>query len=119
MPNNILLFPPGSFGGGGGGGGGSPLPLVTKAANYTILPTDSIILVDTSGGAFTLTLPDPAALSGKIYYIVDKAGALNTNNLTLARFAAEMIEGLAASKVFQTNWGGWNVTTDGTNWYVW
>jgi len=96
----------------------SPIGLVTKVANYTILVSDRIILVDTSGGAFTLTLPDPAKSIGILFRIIDKAGTLQTNNLTLAQFAAEMIEGLAASKVFQTNWGGWDVVSDGTNWYI-
>ena len=95
-----------------------PLPLVTKIANYTILVSDRIILVDTSGGAFTLTLPDPSKAAGIPFKIVDSAGFLQTNNLTLARFAAEMIEGVAASKAFQTNWGGWTVFSNGVNWFV-
>jgi hypothetical protein len=118
MPNNILLFPPASFGGGGGGGGSTPLNVVTRSGNSSISATDGFILVDTSGGAFTLTLPNPASVTGQPFYIVDKTGFLSTNNLTLARFAAEMIEGLAASKVFQTSWGGWIVFSDGTDWYV-
>ena len=96
----------------------SPIGKVSKSANYTIIVSDRIIFVDTSGGAFTLTLPDPSKVQGIIFRIIDTGGALNTNNLTLARFAAEMIEGLAASKVFQTNWGGWDVVSDGTNWYI-
>lgn len=90
----------------------------TKTANYTILSTDSIIFCDTTGGAFTLTLPSPTALAGKVYRIIDTGGAFQTNNLTLARSAAESIEGLAASKVLQTNWGYFEVTTNGTNWFV-
>lgn len=91
---------------------------VTKTANYTILSTDNIIFVDTSGGAFTLTLPSPTSLGGKFYRIIDTAGTLSTNNLTLARSAAEKIEGLAASKLFSTDWGGWTVTTNGTDWFI-
>lgn len=96
----------------------SPIGKVTKIANYTITVSDRIIFVSTSGGAFTLTLPDPSKVQGIIFRIIDTGGVLNTNNLTLARFAAEMIEGLAASKLFQTNWGGWDVISDGTNWYI-
>ena len=90
----------------------------TKNANYTILVTDSIIFVDTSGGSFTLTLPSPALSVGKLFYVIDSTGFLSTNGLTLARFAAENIEGLAADKVFLTSWGGWTVTTNGTDWFV-
>ena len=74
--------------------------------------------MDTSGGSFTLTLPSPALSVGKLFYVIDSTGFLSTNGLTLARFAAENIEGLAADKVFLTSWGGWTVTTNGTDWFV-
>ncbi len=93
-------------------------PFVTKTANYTILSTDGIIFCDTSGGAFTLTLPSPTALGGKIYRIIDTKGFFQSNNLTLAPSGAEKIEGLAASKVLRTPWGWFTVTTDSTDWYV-
>lgn len=96
----------------------SPIGQVSKTANYTIIASDRIIFADTSGGAFTLTLPDPSTVRGIVFRIFDTGGAFQANNLTLARFAGEMIEGLAASKVFQTNWGGWDITSDGTNWYI-
>lgn len=88
----------------------------TKTANYTITTTDSIIFVDTSGGAFTLTLPSPTA--GKVFQLIDTKGTLSTNNLTLAPSAAEKISGIAASKLFSTDWGGWRIVTNGTDWYV-
>jgi hypothetical protein len=94
------------------------LTTTTKTANYTITTSDDVIFCDTSGGAFTLTLPSPTGKSGMKFTIIDKAGAFNTNNLTLARSASEKIEGLAASKVLQTNWGWFDVITDGTDWYV-
>jgi hypothetical protein len=96
----------------------SPIGEVSKTANYTIQVSDRIIFVDTSGGAFTLTLPDPSKVRGVIFRIIDTGGTLQANPLTLARFAAEMIEGLAASKLFYTNWGGWDVVSNGTNWYI-
>lgn len=92
--------------------------LSTKTSNYTILSTDSVILVDSSGGAFNLTLPSPSGMSGKIYRIVDSTGNLGTNNVTLVRAASEKISGIAASRILQTDWGGWNLVTDGTDWYL-
>jgi hypothetical protein len=92
--------------------------VTSKSGNYSLLASDQIALVDTSGGSFTLTLPDPSTVSGHFFYIVDQTGSLGMNPLTLARFAAEMIEGVASSKVFQTAWGGWTVFSDGTNWFV-
>jgi len=93
-------------------------PLVTKTANYTILSTDGTILCDTSGGAFTLTLPSPSGLSGQIWRVIDSTGFFQSNNLTLAPHSTEKIEGLAASKVLQTPWGWFTITTNGTDWFV-
>jgi len=90
----------------------------TKTANYTMVATDSIIFCDTSGGAFTLTLPSPSTVTGRVFKIIDSTGSFNTNNLTLARSASEKIEGLAASKVLQTAWGWFNVVSNGTDWFV-
>lgn len=92
--------------------------LSTKTSNYTLLSTDSTIIADTSGGAFTITLPNPAGLSGKIFRIIDAKGNFNSNNLTLARFGGELISGVSSSKILQTQWGWFQITTDGTNWWV-
>lgn len=88
------------------------------AANDTLLPIDGTILLDSSGGAFNLTLCDPATVIGTVFRLVDKTGFLNANNVTLVRFAGELIEGLAASKLLQTNWGFWQLVSDGTDWYI-
>jgi len=49
------------------GSGGSLPNVVTKTTTYTVLTTDDIILCDSSGGAFTLTLPTASGVSGQIY----------------------------------------------------
>lgn len=103
--------------------GSSPaLKFVTKTANYTILITDNIIYVDTSGGAFTLTLPNPTTFSTAtttgLFRIIDVGGTLNTNNLSLARFGSEKIAGLAATKLLQTDWGAWSITTNNVDWFI-
>ena len=85
---------------------------------YTILSTDDYLFVDTSGGAVTLNLPNPTLFGfSKAYHLIDKAGTFDTNNCTVAPFAAEKLEGLAASKAFQTAWGGWTIATDQIDWY--
>ncbi|HUK32705.1 MAG TPA: hypothetical protein VLV86_02275 [Vicinamibacterales bacterium] len=96
--------------------------LVTKTTTYVITLQDfyggQVFLVDTSGGPFTMTLPNPATLSGYSIKLKGSTGSLATNNLTLARFGSEKIENVAASKVFQTNYGSWQIYCDGTNWWV-
>jgi hypothetical protein len=95
---------------------------VTKTSNYTILSTDHIIYVDTSGGPFTLTLPSPASVSTstttQTFQIIDTKGFLSTNNLTLAPSGSEKIEGLATSRIFETDWAGWNITTNNVDWFI-
>lgn len=95
--------------------------VVTKSANYTLLTTDNNtrFLLDTSGGAFNLTLLSAAtAGSGYGFYMVDSTGSFATNNLTLVPNGTDKISGLNANKIFQTNWGGWYVFTNGTDWFV-
>ena len=95
---------------------------VSKTANYTLdssTQKDIYVFADTSGGAFTLTLPAPAtAGSGRTYIVIDKGAAFNTNNLTLARNSTETINGTAGNKALTIARGIYFITTDGTNWFV-
>lgn len=97
--------------------GGLKVTRRTITANLTIDTTtsDYLILCNHSG-AITVTLPTPT--DGRNLVIKDISGAANTNNVTIARHASEKIEGLAASFIFQTNWGVLNIYSDGTDWYL-
>ena len=66
----------------GGGGGGSISPWLLKTANYTAVTLDRIV-ADTSGGAFTITLP-ASPTTGMSVEITDGSNWA-TNNLTVAR----------------------------------
>ncbi len=84
------------------------------ASPYSIQPSDKLLLVDTTGGAVTLVLPDPTQ-----YYtlqIKDAKGNFGTNAVTLQQHASEKIEGIAASLVLSANWGNYKLQADGTNW---
>ncbi len=89
----------------------------TITGNYTIVAGDanSILFVSTAA-ARQLTLPTPTA--GFKITIKDKTGQAQTNNITVVRAASEQIEGVAASKIFQTNWGCWTLVSDGTDWFI-
>lgn len=82
------------------------------------LSTDRQVNADTTGGAFTLTLPAPA--HGIEFYVKDSAaaGSWGTNNLTLAPYGAEKIEGVAASRAFAADYGSFRVYSDGTDWFL-
>lgn len=89
----------------------------TISGNYTIVSGDanSVLFVDTSA-ARQITLPAP--VSGFQITIKDKSGLAQTNNITVVRAGSEQIEGVAASKILQTNWGSWKLINDGTNWFM-
>lgn len=93
-----------------------PAFTVTSINSNTSGALDIVYLVDTSGGAFNFTLPAP--VSGHRIVIKDKTGSFQTNNLSVLQHSSELIEGLAATKLLQTNWGAWSFFTDGTNWYM-
>lgn len=97
--------------------GGLNVTTRTITANLTIDTTTSdYIIFCNQSGAITLTLPAPT--NGRMLVIKDSSGTAATNNITLAQHASEKIEGLAASKILQTNFGSWTFTSDGTDWWM-
>lgn len=90
--------------------------LISTVTSNTSAVSGRTYMADTSGGAFNITLPTPA--SGVFVAIKDSTGSFGTNNLTVVRNGSEMIEGVAASKVLQTNWGSSTFVSDGTNWFM-
>ena len=66
---------------------------VVKTTTYTGVANDGIF-ADTSGGAWTLTMPTGSL--GDEIGVVDYAGTFDTNNLTIAPASGEKIQGEAA-----------------------
>lgn len=64
--------------------------VVSQSATYTILDSDFLILLDTSGGAFTITLPSVALNIGRIYHVKLENGG---SNLTIAPDGSDTIDG--------------------------
>lgn len=95
--------------------GASDVVSVT-ATPHTPASTTYIFNVTTASLAITINLPDPALRNN--YRINDISGNAETNNITLNRFGSETIEGVAANKILQTNYGGWDIFSDGTNWVI-
>jgi len=86
-------------------------------SNYTIKHdlTYNTIRVDASGGAVTITLPDPSeTLQRSIRILVDNS----SNTVTLARNGGEQIDGVAANTTLTAGPNAVQVTTDGANWYT-
>lgn len=99
--------------------GGLKLTQRSTSSNLTIdtTTTDLVVLVDTTGGAVTITMPSHS--SGRIVKIKDKGGVAETNNITIARAGGTgNIEGIAASKVLSTNYGAWTFISDNSAWWM-
>lgn len=96
--------------------GGIQYPSAAKTADYTMLESDHIILVDSTSGARTITLP-PATLAGQIVRI--KRTDASANNSTVSRAGSDTIEG-ANTVTLAAQYDSVTLIADGTaTWYVW
>jgi hypothetical protein len=86
-----------------------------KTANYTAADKEGI-LADTSGGAFTVTLPATPDVGDQVF-IADPTGDWGTNNLTIGR-NGETIAGVAQDLVCDISGVSVQVVYDGTTWAV-
>lgn len=86
----------------------------TITANYTATANDWLFLCDTSGGAITITLPDPATISGK-HWIFKKIASSHT--VTIDTADDSTIDGSATFTMNANNETHW-IVTDGTNYYL-
>lgn len=89
------------------------LPVATKTAAYTLTTADRIILADTTGGAFSLTLPAPSGATGIPFQVKQKAG---NNALTVAT-ASGTIDG-AGTFVFPGVNSAYTFISDGTSYFI-
>jgi len=93
---------------------------LTKTANYTAVAGDNI-LADTSGGAFTITLP-ASPVAGNTIHILDAAASFDNNNLTVARNGKKIqgatndltitTENTGIGLVFYNDTYGWRILVD-------
>jgi hypothetical protein len=87
--------------------------LVSKTAAYTATSTDSVILVDATSGAVTITFPTAVGIGGKAYTI--KKIDSSTNDVTVDGNGAETIDGAANYKLY-TQYDSVEMMSDNTNW---
>ncbi len=88
----------------------------TKTTTYTALSTDDLILGDTSGGGWTLSLPSSASVgAGKKYKV--KKTTNDANALTIDANSTETIDGVLTFALY-TQYDSVEIETDGSNWYV-
>jgi hypothetical protein len=91
------------------------LAIVAKTANYTLTQDDDTVTGDTSGGAFTLTLPTAVNRSGSEYTL--KKTDSSANVLTIATTSAQTIDGASNAYLGYQN-DSITLVSDGTNWRI-
>jgi hypothetical protein len=80
---------------------GLQLGIGSQTANYTMLPTDSVIFANAQSGTFTVTLP-PAAYSGKVALVIRTDGT-GGNTVSVAAGSGDSISGGSVSLNGQGN----------------
>lgn len=91
------------------------LEYVVKTANYTVVDKQGV-LADTSGGAFTVTLPVTPAAGAQVV-VADAGSSWATNNLTIGRNGST-IGGLAQDLVCDITGASVQLVYDGSTWEV-
>jgi len=90
------------------GGGGGVAYTAVKTANYTAANNDGV-LTDTTGGAFTVTLPSSPSV-GNIVLVIDSLSQWGTNNLTIDPTGSIKIAGNTAGDTLVCDITGATVT---------
>lgn len=95
-----------------------PLPATNNVASistgYTARVTDTAIICDCNAAGFQVTLPAASIVPGKQFSILKVDATVNV--LVLAT-ASGNING-AASQNTNTQYTGWTVISDGTNYFI-
>lgn len=88
---------------------------IAKTTTYTAVAGDTL-LVDTSGGSFTITLPASPA-TGNTVYFQDAKGTWFTSPLTIGR-NGQTIMGAAEDFTASSNNAGFGLVYNGSDWRV-
>lgn len=91
------------------------------AGNLTIDAADTFdLLLVSTAATRSITLPLASGVAaGRRYKLKDITGSAQTNNITVIRSGSDSIEGVSGNKILQTNFGAWELVSDGSAaWYL-
>ncbi len=88
-----------------------PIRTITDAT-YTIVNTDSLVLVDATSAAATITLPKTVKERVLTVKKID-----NVNTVTIDTTGSETIDG-SATKVLSTQYDSLTMACDGSDWWI-
>ncbi|AEW01248.1 hypothetical protein A4D02_35690 [Niastella koreensis] len=94
------------------------ISMAIKSVNttYTASATDNTILANTTTAAFTITLPSPTNIAGRIYTIKKVGSGGIDKELTITPTSGTIDGG--SSYVIYNDWTYVTLQTDGTDWYI-
>lgn len=87
-----------------------------KTGAYTVLNTDRLVLTNTAGGAFTVTLPPIATAQGQI--VTFKQIGTGTNALTIDGSGSETIDGAANIATLDAQYDTITLMAGPSEWHV-
>lgn len=85
----------------------------TKTSNYTVTSSDDVVLVNTSGGSVTITLP--TAIDFKKLITIKKISSSNTLNISTT--LSQTIDGSTSISI-TVQYESLTLSSDGSNWFV-
>lgn len=91
------------------------LAVTSKVANYTLTTADDVVLGDSSGGTFTLTLPTAVGNAGKTFYIKKTDSSFTA--ITIDGDGTETIDGSTTTTVNTQN-EEITIVSDNANWQI-
>ena len=93
---------------------------ITKSANYLAASTDDYIGCNTTGGAFTISLPSAATVAnGKKLIIKDEGGNATTNHLSITPNGTNTIDGSNSTTLLSVNFESLTLVCNGADsWFI-
>jgi hypothetical protein len=91
------------------------ISVVTKTANYTLVLTDGVVLVDATSGDLTMTLPTAASAINRVFYI--KKIDSSSNSVTIDANGSETIDD-SLTCIITMQYDCPKLVSDGTEWWV-
>lgn len=98
---------------GGSGSGGGTNTVTAVSGNYSILSSDSVLLVTCSSADITLTLP--TLVSGKMFYVKKLDSTIY--KVIVSKNASETIDGRSTVEIYN-QYDSIQVVNNGTNWFL-
>jgi hypothetical protein len=100
---------------------GSGVRVKSVTANYDAVWSDTVLLVNASGGNITINLPDSGFVAsakdemGKLFYI--KKVDASANTVTIDGYSTQTIDG-AGTYVINTQYDSVTIVSDGSNYHI-